>query len=316
MTDTSLSSTGRTAIPAGLATPSVPPGRAGPRTRERVSVARIAEELWAARDLVEQFVRRDITIRYTQAVMGFAWAILTPLLVVFAGLIMRYIMARASNEPLSSQSFAALAVKAIPWSFFSGAISMATVSVLAQAGLIGKVYFARETLPFASVLTQAFDSLIGAVAVAVLLVAIGIKVTLAIVWVPVLALLLLAFTLGLSLILSCANLFFRDVKYLVQVVLTFGVFVTPVFFEPYALGARGARFFYLQPLTPLFEGFRLSIVEGHNLLTTRWHALPNGETIIEWSPWMLAYAVVWSFGLLWLGARIFRRGSTRFAEVA
>ena len=69
-------------------------------------------------------------------------------------------------------------------------------------------------------------------------------------------------TAGLALLVSCANLFYRDVKYVVQVLLTFGIFFTPVFFEPEMFGALGARVMMVNPLAPLMEGLRLSVVHG------------------------------------------------------
>ncbi len=82
---------------------------------------------------------------------------------------------------------------------------------------------------------------------------------------------------------SCANLFFRDVKYITQVILSFAIFFTPVLFEPSMLGERGARLVMLNPLAPILEGLRLVIVEGHNLLVPLMVGLPavnNGVTPI------------------------------------
>ena len=84
-------------------------------------------------------------------------------------------------------------------------------------------------------------------------------------WVPLLVIILITITAAAGLFLSCANLFFRDVKYIVQVLLTFGIFFTPVLFEPAMLGPTGAQVVMLNPLAPLLEGIRLAVVQGHNL---------------------------------------------------
>ena len=94
--------------------------------RRRQSTASIIAEVWDARDLVSQFVLRDVTIRYTQAFMGFAWALLMPLLIVGAGMMFRVVVATLSNTPLEGSSVASLAVKSVAWAFFSGALSTAT----------------------------------------------------------------------------------------------------------------------------------------------------------------------------------------------
>lgn len=284
-------------------------------TRKRVGTMAILRELWNARDLVEQFVRRDLTLRYTQAVMGFAWAVLTPLMIVGSGLLVRYLIARASGDVIDTGTMATLSIKSIVWSFFSGAVATSTISVLSQSGLIGKIYFPRETLPLSSVLTQAFDSLIAAVAVTLLLPFLGVSLSWSLLWAPVLAMLLLSMTLGLALWLSCANLFYRDVKYIVQVLLTFGIFATPVFYEPASLGPRWGQWMLFHPLTPILEGLRLGVVGGHSLLHDIVRTYPDGSTLVEWSPWMLGYASAWALVLVASGMRMFRGAASRFAEV-
>src|SRR6516225_9656341 len=90
------------------------------RRMRRPSISQVVREVWDARDLVMQFVQRDLTLRYTQAVMGFAWALLMPLLVVGAGMMFRIVLATIANAPLQGTSIASLAAKALPWAFFSG----------------------------------------------------------------------------------------------------------------------------------------------------------------------------------------------------
>ncbi|MFQ5853997.1 MAG: ABC transporter permease, partial [Candidatus Binatia bacterium] len=237
---------------------------------------------------------RNIRIRYKQAVMGFGWAILMPVLIVGAGFLIKYAMAQMAGTELKVTGFAGMAVKAIPWAFFVGAIGSATGSLVGNIGLITKIYFPREVFPLSAVLTQAFDSAIGTTALAaVLFVMLGIGLSLHILWVLPLIVLLFLFTAGTSLFLSCANLFFRDVKYLVQVLLTFGIFFTPVFYEPANLGPVGARLMMLNPLAPILEGFRLAIVEHHNLLHTLVVTSPAGQEILAWHPGFLLYAGTW-----------------------
>src|SRR5690242_6367022 len=80
----------------------------------------ISHELWQFRELIHQFVLRDIRIRYKQALMGFGWAVLMPVLVVAAGIIVKYAMAASSGLPLDKSSIAGMAIKALGWAFFIG----------------------------------------------------------------------------------------------------------------------------------------------------------------------------------------------------
>lgn len=274
----------------------------------------IGAELWVHRELAIQLTKRDIRLRYKQAAMGFGWALLMPVFVVLSGLIVRQAMASYSGATIQSAEVTGIAVKAIVWAFFAGAIGFGTTSLVSNSVLVTKVYFAREVLPLATTLAQGFDSLIGAGAVAILLVVLGVRPTAALVWLPVLCTMLFLFTLGVALFLSCANLFYRDVKYIVQIVLTFGIFFTPVLFEPMMFGARGATLLMLNPLSPFLEGMRLSVVSGHNLLEPLVELSRKGEHVLVWSPWYLGYAALWTFGGLALAALLFHKLEFIFAE--
>jgi lipopolysaccharide transport system permease protein len=283
--------------------------------RRRVSVAGIIAELWESRDLVVQFVRRDITVRYAQAVMGFAWALLMPILIVCSGLLFRVVVATLANTTVEGSSVASLAAKAIPWAFFSGGISIATQSVIAQANLIGKIYFPRESLPIASVIAQCVDLVVGLALLAIVLPILHVPFSVhALQGILALAL-LVVFTAGCALALSCANLFYRDVKYIVQVMLNFGVFATPVFFEPQMLGRKGGAIMLALPLSPFIQGVDVAIVHGQSLFETHYLSTPKGP-IAVWEPWLLAYAAGMAVFALVVGLKIFRRASSRFAEMA
>jgi lipopolysaccharide transport system permease protein len=272
----------------------------------------IAAELAQCRDLVQQLTLRDIRVRYKQAVFGFAWALLIPAAVVLAGMAVRVAFAYASGRELDLTQLGGMAVKAVPWAFFVGCLSSGTASLISNLSLVTKIYFPREVLPLSSVLAQSFDSFIGLVLVALMLPFLGVTFSVQLLWVPVLLALLWCLALAAALFLSCANLFFRDVKYLVQVFLTFGIFVTPVILDAPMFGAQGSRIMMLNPVAPILEGLRLSVVSRHDLLEPL--LAPAG--FLFWRPWYLAYAAVWSLGGLLASAVVFHRAERRFAEVA
>jgi ABC-type polysaccharide/polyol phosphate export permease len=270
--------------------------------------------LWRFREMLYQLTLRDVRIRYKQAVLGFGWALFMPLMVVLAGCLVRFIMVRgpsggsAAAAPNFLATLAALSVKAMGWSFFVGAIGAATGSLTANIHLVTKVYFPRAVLPLAVTLAHGFDLLIGIGVLIMVLPFLAVGLSTGLLWVPLLATLLFLFTVAASLFLSCANLFYRDVKYIVQILLMFGIFFTPVFFEPAMLGARLARMAMWNPLAPILEGLRLAVVDGHNLLVS-----PSGVPI--WSPSYLAYSAVFTVVALAASATLFHRAEFRFAEV-
>ena len=269
-----------------------------------------ATELWRFREMLYQLTLRDVRIRYKQAVIGFGWALLMPALVVLSGCLVRYAMTRKSGAPLDLAGIASISVKALPWSFFVGTMSFATQSLTGNLQLVSKVYFPRAVLPLAATLGQAFDALIGTFVLVLVLPFLDVHLSMALLWVPVLALLLFLLTVAASLFLSCANLFFRDVKYLVQVMLTFGIFFTPVFFDPAMMGRKLARLIMLNPLSPVLEGLRLAVVQQHDLSIP----LIAADGIVVWSPLYLVYAALWAVLGLAVSAMIFHRSEFVFAE--
>lgn len=276
----------------------------------------LAHDLWQHRELAFQLTLRDVRIRYKQAVMGFAWAVLMPALVVSAGALVRYAMAYVGGTEVALSAIAGMAVKALPWAFFVGAIGFGVNALTGNAQLVTKIYFPREVLPVSAVMAQAVDSLVGTVTLLLALPLLGVSFGLSMLWTVPIAITLFVFTVGSALFLSCANLFFRDVKYIVQVLLMFGIFFTPVFFEPQMFGPIGARIMMLNPLAPMLEGLRLSIVDGHDLLQPLATAASDGREIVVWSPWYLVYSVVWAFGGATAAALLFHRSEFVFAEYA
>ncbi|MDB4915243.1 MAG: type transporter [Gemmatimonadetes bacterium] len=272
----------------------------------------IVRELRSSRDLIYQITRRDIKIRYTQAIFGFAWALLLPVSVVLAGLAVRVAFVHMSNNGvLPPNQVAGVSVKAVPWAFFVACLNTATPSLVSNISLVTKTYFPREVLPLSAVLAQSVDTLIATVLIALTLPFFHVTASLQLLWVPVLLAMLWVFTLAVALFLSCANIFFRDVKYLVQVFLTFGIFVTPVVLDASMYGKTGAMLMMLNPIAPVLEGLRLSIVQHHNLLEPM--ASPAG--FIFWHPWYLAYTAVWAVLGLLFSAILFHRCERRFAEL-
>ncbi len=282
-----------------------------PRRGVLQELGEILTDVSQARGLIYQLTLRDIRIRYKQAAIGFAWAIISPLVIVAAGVIVRLVMVSMAGQPFGMANAAAIMVKSVAWGFFAAAIGYATHSLTSNWALLTKVYFAREVLPLSVILASTFDSLIGAGVVALLMPFIGWTPSWALLWLPLLVCLLFSLTLAAGLFFSCANLFFRDVRYVIQLLLTFGIFFTPIYYEPAALGARWIVPQMLNPLSPIVEGLRLSVVDGHNLLETIRRA---SDGALIWSPLYLAYSAVWAIGGLLVAALVFHRAQFRFAE--
>jgi ABC-type polysaccharide/polyol phosphate export permease len=248
------------------------------------------------KELLFMLAWRDIKIRYKQSIMGFAWAILMPVLIIGSGLIVTVAFSTLSGKPVNKLDVLSVAVKAVPWAFFVGAIRFATHSLIMNKELVTKIYFPREILPFAAVLANLFDFAVAGVVLVLTLAATRVGVSVYLLWVPVLLLLLICLSAGLGILLACANLFFRDVKYLVEVVLTYGIFFTPVFYSARALGKWGVLLMF-NPVGPILEGLRSTVIL---------HQSPE----LGW----LAYSAAWAVLGLVSSWAIFKRSETSFAE--
>jgi ABC-type polysaccharide/polyol phosphate export permease len=270
------------------------------------SFREMTKELIESRDLLWQLTVRDLKLRYKQAAMGVLWAIFMPMVIVGAGLFMRTLIARLSGTQVGVQDLGSVAVKSLVWSFFAGSMSFSVGSLTQNLPLVTKIYFPREVLPLSAVLTQLLDTAVGG---GILLVALTLSGSVHWSWqmlwaVPTLGLLLLGVA-GLALVDGGANLFYRDVKYIVQVVVSFGILFVPVFYEP-ALFGRAGWWLYINPLAVVMEGLRLSLIEGESL----------GSVSADWHPLLLVYALAVSLAVTLVGWLVFHRSESVFAERA
>lgn len=295
---------------AAVSLSATPPTEAHPLKSMLSDLGTIARNLFRYRELLMELTRRDLRIRYTQAVMGVVWAILTPLVVALSGWVIRIALSYMSGQPLAQVELADIAVKAVAWSFFVGALGFGTASVTANYALVTKVYFPRQMLPLSSVATQVIDSIIGAAALVILLPLLGVRPSAALLWVPFLAIVMVLLTTGFTLLAACANVFFRDAKHVVQLITSFGIFFTPVIFNADAFGPGGVKVLMINPLGPVLEGLRLSVVHGHNLLTP----LTGTGGAVVWNPWFLVWSAGWALAGTTLAALVFHRAEARFAE--
>src|SRR6185436_16439501 len=216
-------------------------------------------ELIARRDLVYILTWREVKVRYKQSVMGLLWAVLMPLVIVAAGLVVRYGFAQVAGTPLVLIDFTSVAVKAAPWAFFVAALRFGSNSLVANTTLVTKIYLPRLAFPMATVLAQLLDFAVAAIVVGIVLILAGAGLSVQLVWLPLLLGVLVVMATAFSIIFSAASLFLRDVKYLVELFLTFAIFFTPLFYES-ALFGRWAWLLLINPVSPLLEAISATVI--------------------------------------------------------
>jgi ABC-type polysaccharide/polyol phosphate export permease len=216
-------------------------------------------ELLDHRDLLYMITWREIKVKYKQSVMGMLWAVLMPLVIVSAGLIVRYAFATVSGTPLALSDLTSVTVKAVPWAFFVAALRFGTNSLIANTNLVTKIYLPRLVFPLAAVFSQLLDLLVASVVVGVVMMVAHAGLSVHLLWLPFLIGMLIILAAALAIMFSAASLFFRDVKYIVEVFLTFAIFFTPVFYESSLFG-RWAPLLLVNPVSPLLESISVTMV--------------------------------------------------------
>ena len=230
--------------------------------KRRLRPAQTARDLWAARELVRALAERDLRARYKQAVLGFAWAVLTPL--ALCG-IFTLVFQRAVKIDTGGISYPLFAyVGLIVWQFFSNTMNQGALSLANNLSLLNKVYCPREVFPLATMIVASVDMLIGVGVLGLLFLATWTAPAATSLWVLPLLVIQFAFTYGVALILSVAVVYLRDVRHLLPIITQMGVFATPVAYPLARIPGRLQELYCgINPLGAVIEGYRREIGRAH-----------------------------------------------------
>lgn len=156
----------------------------------------------------------------------------------------------------------------MPWAFFIASIRFGTNCLVGNANLVAKIYFPKVIFPLSAILSQFVDFVIACGVLAIIMVFLGLHWSWGLAWIPLLIAMLVVLATGLAIFLSAASLFFRDVKYLVEMILTFAVFFTPVFFDV-AMFGEWKNLLLLNPVAPILEGISAAVT-GQGSIRLAW----------------------------------------------
>jgi lipopolysaccharide transport system permease protein len=211
------------------------------------------------RELLYQMTRRDLLLRYKQTIMGFGWAIFTPLVntIIFSVVFTRVTKIEVS-APYPVYAYAGLLV----WNLFASSLRFSVNSLTANINLVAKVFFPREIFPFSTVIVSTVDFVVGASLLVLMMIYYRIPPNAALLFLPVFIAVQLLFTAGVALLLAKANLFYRDVKYIFEVVITLWMFATSVLYPVQNVGGTLGTLLRLNPMTPIVDAYRAILFEG------------------------------------------------------
>jgi ABC-2 type transport system permease protein/lipopolysaccharide transport system permease protein len=218
-------------------------------------------KLWRSREIVRSLAERDLRARYKQAVLGFAWAIITPvlLMVVFTFVFRRGVSVDIGDVPYPLFSYLGL----LPWTFFSTSVSQGVIALVSNMTLLNKVYCPREVFPIAKVTVAGVDMIIATAVLLVLFPITGFAPRATSVWVPLLLVIQLLFTLGIAIVLSGMSVYLRDLKHAVPILLQLGLFATPVAYGLNFIPEHlRTAYVALNPLAAVIDGYRSTVLYG------------------------------------------------------
>lgn len=253
----------------------------------------IVGEQYEYRDLLYQMTRRDLLLRYKQTVMGVGWAVFMPLIntAVFSVIFTRV---APLDVGMAYPLYAYCGL--LFWNFSAASLRFAVNSLTSNASLVTKVYFPREIFPISAVLVQLVDLCVGAVVLVGLMIYYQVVPTSALVALPWVLAVHIMFTLSLSLLLAMGNLFYRDVKYLFELVITVWMFMTAVLYPVSQVGGTMGRVMALNPMTPILESYRDVLLRGR---------MPDATFVITTAIAAACLVVAWI---------VFHRAEFEFAE--
>jgi lipopolysaccharide transport system permease protein len=221
---------------------------------------RFWRDLWHYRDLLIFLAWRDIAVRYRQTIAGVAWALLQPAMTM---ILFTIIFGRLAHMDGGGMPYPLLVLAGlIPWQLFSAALTGSGDSLVANAGLISKVYFPRIIIPMAAVSVAIVNALVALGLLAVLMPCYGVWPTWRLVALPLLLMLTALIALGAGLVVSAMGVRYRDIRFVLPFVVQCGFFAAPVGYSTVVVPEHWRLVFALNPMVGVMEGFRWSIL-GH-----------------------------------------------------
>ena len=255
-------------------------------------------DLWQYRELFRVLAWRDVAVRYKQTVIGAAWAVIRPFLTM---VVFTVIFGKLANLPSEGNAPYPILVFAgmLPWTFFSGALSAASNSIVGSAHLISKVYFPRLIVPMATVGVALVDFAINFMMLVALMIWYQFVPGWQIVLLPLFVALALLASLGPGLWLTALNVKYRDFNYIIMFLVQLGLYASPVGYSSSIVPERWRLLYSLNPVVGLIDGFRWCIL--------------GGQSQLYWPGLLLSIGIT-TF-LLWLGIRQFRKMEKGFADL-
>ena len=253
-------------------------------------------DLWKYRELFYFLAWRDIISRYKQTVLGVLWSIIRPILTM---IVFTIIFGRIAKLPSGDVPYPVLVfVAMLPWQLFANSLSQSSESLLANAGMVSKIYFPRMIIPASSIIVAFIDFFISFILLGVIMAWYRFIPSWKIVFIPLFLLITFLIAFGLGLIFSALNVKYRDFRHIVPFIVSFGLYVSPVGFSSDVIPQRWRLIYSINPMVGIIDGFRWCII---------------GQDISIYKPGF-TISIILTFLILIIGIIYFRKTEKTFAD--
>lgn len=252
------------------------------------------KNLYDYRQLLKSNVQKEIRGKYKGSFLGVLWSFINPLLQVLVyAIVFPFIMKNTQENYVVF-----LIIGILPWTWFITAINQGTSCILANAGIIKKVYFPREILPISVVTSGMINFLISCIVIFLFLIFSGIGISWYVVFLPIIVIIQFIFTLGILFMTSAIDVYIRDAEYIIAFIVNMLFYATPILYSPDIFQNTPISWlFKLNPLAGIINSYRDILF---------YKTMPNLESLL--------FIFVISIILLLLGIAIFRKLEKEFAE--
>lgn len=210
------------------------------------------KEIYRYRHMLYTLVKQDIRGRYKGSVLGFLWTLLNPLFMLLVYSVVFQFVFRNDIENYPIYLFICL----MPWNCFQNSIFMGASCVSNNASILKKVYFPREILPIATVISNMINYLFSAVIIFIALLVSGVGISWTALFLPVILLIQAVFTLGLIFLLSSVNVYLRDVQYMMNPIMMIWMYATPILYSVSMVPEKFQSIYMCNPMTRLMIAYQ------------------------------------------------------------
>lgn len=252
------------------------------------------KELYNYRQLLKSNIKKDIRGKYKGSFLGILWSFVNPLLMTLVyAIVFPYILRNTGDNYVTF-----LVIGILPWNFFTTVISQGTFCILANAGIIKKVYFPREILPISIATSGLINFLISCIIIFAFLIFSGVGLSIQILWLPLIILTQYILSLALIFITSAINVYIRDAEYIINFIVNMLFYATPILYKPETFAGSNIEWIIkLNPMATIITCYRDILF---------YHSMPHIKSLLV----VLAGSCI----MLWIGYKIFKKLERGFAE--